>query len=878
MQMDLRPQAPILGHGLERACCPPAPSVRGIVRNRGIWTLALFWHALVAWAGGSGLNVVVVVNQNSTNSVQLGNDYCEQRGVPAQNLFRMTGWQGGAISWSKADFESDLRDPLLAMLAASGLTNQVQYVLLSMDIPYRVEDGSSGNSTTSALFYGFKTNEPAPGPGLPDSCSLPDMSSNSFAFSELPFSMATPNTAPTNSYLAFMLTDTNLTAAQAILDRALAGDASFPTQAVYLEKTSDSARNVRFFSFDNAVFDSRILGGPSLVRINSDSTSFNQIRGLLTGLANLGLGPNTFVPGGLGDSLTSYAGDLFENTGQSTLLSFLNAGSVASYGTVIEPCNYPQKFPDPLALFYQTRGFAAGEAYYLSVANPYQGLFVGEPLCAPFAETGQAAWTDLTNGTVLRGLASLPPALFSAAAGNLPLDQVDLYVDGSLTRTLTNLPPSAGNEFSLTLNGSAVGFTVPPGATLLSLAEGLADAVNAQSNSLKVAAAAVGDRVEFQGLDPLVLGGNILLSATTMPGTAPALTTMVTAAQPGFLDTTATGYTMLTVSNDTVQGDWLELQVTQTNGNQISVGVTNSTADTNVAHLCQALLDAVNRAPALQGPDGILGGELYPDVHLAQFVLYARSAGWPAAQAQVSLRASADLTVTPSGPQPLQDNLSDLRPRDYLSVGEGATELAVPLAWNTTQVPDGFHELTLVAYEGTSVRTQTRVSRTVLVQNTTLQAGLVPQIAGTNITLDAPFDIAITPNTNAIASIDLFSTGGRIGTVSNQSSATFPVPSSLLGVGLHPFYGLVTDTAANRFRTRTVWIRIVPSLGLSISAAPMTLLWNASPGVAYDVLVSTDLAAGFETAATVTATGNSVQWPIPSGSQRAFYRVRLAAN
>ena len=32
------------------------------------------------WAGGSGLNVIVVVNQNSTNSVQLGNDYCEQRG------------------------------------------------------------------------------------------------------------------------------------------------------------------------------------------------------------------------------------------------------------------------------------------------------------------------------------------------------------------------------------------------------------------------------------------------------------------------------------------------------------------------------------------------------------------------------------------------------------------------------------------------------------------------------------------------------------------------------------------------------------------------------------------------------------------------------
>ena len=47
------------------------------------------------WAGGSGVNVIVVVNQNSTNSVQLGNAYCEQRGVPPQNVFRMTNWAGG---------------------------------------------------------------------------------------------------------------------------------------------------------------------------------------------------------------------------------------------------------------------------------------------------------------------------------------------------------------------------------------------------------------------------------------------------------------------------------------------------------------------------------------------------------------------------------------------------------------------------------------------------------------------------------------------------------------------------------------------------------------------------------------------------------------
>ena len=151
--------------------------------------LIVVFTAGQVWAGGSGLNVIVVVNQNSPNSVQLGNDYCEQRGVPPQNVFRMTGWTNGVVQWNRNDFKAYLRDPLLAMLASRGLTNQADFVLLSMDIPYRVEDNGSDNSTTSALYYGFKTNTAAPPcpPGLPPSCSLPDASFNSYAFSEMPF-------------------------------------------------------------------------------------------------------------------------------------------------------------------------------------------------------------------------------------------------------------------------------------------------------------------------------------------------------------------------------------------------------------------------------------------------------------------------------------------------------------------------------------------------------------------------------------------------------------------------------------------------------------------------------------------------------------------
>jgi uncharacterized protein (TIGR03790 family) len=848
------------------------------VRNSTLISLLLLLHAGVAWAGGSGLNTVVVVNQNSANSVQLGNDYCEKRGVPPQNLFRMTTWKGSSISWLESEFEGNLRDPLLAMLQSSGLTNQIQYIVLSMDVPYRVLLADAANSTTSDLFYGFHDNGPGPYPAGIPTCALPDLSSNSFAFSELPFDQAHPNTAPTNSFLAFMLTDDSLAAAESVLDRAVAADSSFPTQAVLLEKTSDSARNVRFFGFDNAIFDSRVQGASSFSWINSDSTSFSNIRGLLTGLATLSLPTNSFVPGALGDSLTSYAGALFENTGQTTLLAFLNSGSAASYGTVVEPCNYVQKFPDPLVFFYQTRGFSAAEAYYLSLLNPYQGVLVGEPLCAPFAAVGQASWDGLSNGTALTGTTAIPAASFSSASTNLPLTQVDLFIDGTFARTVTNIPPTAGNMVGMTLNASAVSYEVPVGASIASVVSDIADAVNSQSNVLQVVAAAVGDRLELQGLNPNLEGSNMVLAAETLVGSAPLLTTFVSASRPGFLDSIATGYGVLTVTNVSMQGDWLQLQITQTNGTQITVGVTNNTADTNISDLCRALLNAVNATPALQGSDGVLGGDLYPDTHLAQFLIYTRSPGWPAAAIQVTLTASSDLGVVPPATKLLEDNLSDLRPRNHLYVTSGVTEFPLALLVDSTQLADGFHELTLVGYEGTSVRTQTRVSRTVRVQNTGLSATISQPIGATNVGLGPPLIINVAANTNNISTVELFGSGGSFGVVSNQATTTFTVSTTLLGLGLHPFYAVVTDTFGEQFRSQTIWLRVVPSLQLSITGPPLVLSWTAVPANSYDVLASTNLLGGFQKIGTVTATGTTAQWPVSSGTAQAFYRVRQSGG
>ena len=77
-------------------------SLRRTLRGGIIAVIAgLAWNL---YAGGSGLNTIVVVNQNSPNSVELGNYYAERRQVPAENVLRVN-WSGGNVSWTAAEFQ-----------------------------------------------------------------------------------------------------------------------------------------------------------------------------------------------------------------------------------------------------------------------------------------------------------------------------------------------------------------------------------------------------------------------------------------------------------------------------------------------------------------------------------------------------------------------------------------------------------------------------------------------------------------------------------------------------------------------------------------------------------------------------------------------------
>jgi uncharacterized protein (TIGR03790 family) len=783
--------------------------------------MALLMCALAAnvYAGGSGLNTVVIINQASSNSCELGNYFCERRQVPPENVLYIT-WPGSNISWSSNDFQAILLNPLLAMLPARQLTNQIDYVVLSMDIPFQTLNGACVNSTTSALFYGLKNDTGPDWAGV----------TNSYAASEQVFRQAIPASAPGFSFLATMLTADSLTLAEQLVDQGVAADGTLPIQPVILAKSSDPLRNIRFHAFDNAIFNTRLCGDYSMQRTNLDSPSgLTNLLGFETGLAGFTVSPNAFVPGAMADSLTSFGGVIFGPNGQTSLLAFIDAGATGSYGTVTEPSPNSQKFPDPQAYFYQARGFTLAESYYQSLYVPYEGLIVAEPLAAPFQQTGSGAWLGISSNAILNGTAPLS-LQFIAADRNHPLQQVDLFLDGKYFRTLTNLPPQPGNQLNLTVKGSPVAYTVPLGSTVVSIANGLAAQVMASANSAgsNVVAFALGDRIELHSLStarPAPPAGLRSVGAQgTQTATAPALvssaagaasslSTFLVAGRNIFLNSQACGTKTCSLGGTLGIGTWCGINVTKTNGALVSLAVTNQSSDAALLDFAGQLVNLINSAPDLQGSDGITAEDLASGFFgVAQFNLRTRGPGAAAAAVRITLSGSSSLVWTPAVQASLNDNLSDLQPRNHIRVVAGATNLALTFPLDTTTLPDGFHELAAIAYEGSSVRAQTRTTVAVQIRNSSLAATMtLPDLADQS-PVQGIYHIQVAANTNAVGAIQLFSTGGVLGAATNQPVAVFTVNGPALGAGLHPFYAVVQTTGGLKYRTETHWVRLTNGL------------------------------------------------------------------
>ena len=179
------------------------------------------------------------------------------------------------------------------------------------------------------------------------------------------------------------------------------------------------------------------------------------------------------------------------------------------------------------------------------------------------------------------------------------------------------------------------------------------------------------------------------------------------------------------------------------------------------------------------------------------------------------------------------------------------------------------------------MRTQTRATRRVRVRNTPLSATITTSAALGVAAVSDTLQFTVTASTNAVARIELLSTGGSLGVVSNQAMAGFSVAGATLGEGLHPFSALVVGADGARYRTETLAIRLsdtplTPPFEVRITSDPVTLLWPGVAGTTYDVLSAEGLPNLLQLRGSVAATNTGpILWTEPqTNTAQRFYRVR----
>jgi uncharacterized protein (TIGR03790 family) len=339
-------QALVAGLFLLMGMAPPAHALPAIYRQLPALT---------------GRDVAVIVNDNDPLSGQIARYYADKRAIPADQIIHIR-FNPGLTLLSSGEFKK------LKQQVDKQTPKRVQAFVLTWLKPFRVEC----MSITTAFAAGF--NKAFCAKACVETRKSPYFASESSQpFKDLGW-------RPT-----MVLAGTNFDQVKRLIDRGIAADYTYPQGSGYLLKTDDKARNSRAVIFPGIAKKLTPFWPVHYLQQNY-ITGKPDILFYFTGLVRVPhIADNIYLPGAMTDHLTS-SGGVLTGTEQMNILDWLAAGATASYGAVVEPCNFPVKFPHPgIAIYYYLKGNSLIEAYWKSVAEPGQGIFIGEPLAKPFA-------------------------------------------------------------------------------------------------------------------------------------------------------------------------------------------------------------------------------------------------------------------------------------------------------------------------------------------------------------------------------------------------------------------------------------------------------------------------------------------------------------
>lgn len=310
--------------------------------------------------GLSAQRLGVLYNLDDDRSREVALYYAAQRAVPSENVI---GLHLPSINALSPEAFGPLRARVLDQLPAA-----VQSLLLIWSKPFAV----GCMSITSAFAAGYRAEFCQPG------CANTPPNPLFNIDGWLPADTV-------GWWPAMLLPSDDPALARTLIGRGMAADFSSPVGTLYLIRTADEARNVRAVTYRDVKL--RLAHRLPIAELSAPiGQELPDAMGYFTGARHVAeLTQIHFRPGALADHLTS-TGGVLQGGAQMSALSWIAQGATASYGSVSEPCNILDKFPNVSVLFeHYILGETILESYWKSVAMPGQGLFIGEPLARPYA-------------------------------------------------------------------------------------------------------------------------------------------------------------------------------------------------------------------------------------------------------------------------------------------------------------------------------------------------------------------------------------------------------------------------------------------------------------------------------------------------------------
>ena len=356
----------------------------------------------------SAENVAVVINDASPASQKIADHYIKKRGIPAGNVIHLHTATTDDIS--RAAFGATIEAPIAAAIAKGSLQDRILYIVLTKDIPLRV-DGTSGLQGTVAsvdseltLLYRKMIGRPVTVAGRVD---------NPYFLGPKNVADAKPFThAQFDIFLVTRLDAFTVDEAIGLIDKASAP--STEGKVVLDEKNFLFNRSAEGW-LEEAASRLRAMGQGDRVVLDQTTTGVRNVSPVIGYYSwgsndpanrvrkyNMGLVPGsivgTFVSG---DARTfqeppadwvpsdnwNDRSKQFAGSPQTLIGDLIREGATGAAGHVAEP--YLESTVHPNILFpAYLAGFNLAESYYLAIPHlSWQTVVIGDPLCRPFSGT-----------------------------------------------------------------------------------------------------------------------------------------------------------------------------------------------------------------------------------------------------------------------------------------------------------------------------------------------------------------------------------------------------------------------------------------------------------------------------------------------------------